>query len=143
MTQAAFDTFSTARRLHEEFDFLQKQAEGAARLVYEHLAGTVATKEDFKALKAKMATKADLKAEIADSKAELIKWIVGMQLGGIAIIVTLVVGLLQILPRPSRLRPTALAAAPGVLYERWAKAYPTIGARERWGDWRNLRHHWP
>jgi len=133
MTQAAFNTLSTARRLHEEFDFLQKQVEGVARLVHEHLAGTVATKEDIKALK----------VESADTKAELIKSLLGIQLGGIAIIVTLVVGLLQILPRPSRLRPTALAAAPGVLYERWAKAYPTIGARERWGDWRNLGHHWP
>jgi len=55
MTQAAFDTRGTAKRLHEEFDFPQKQAEGAARLVHEHLAGTVGTKEDIKALKAESA----------------------------------------------------------------------------------------
>ena len=54
MAQEAFDTLSVAQRLEEEFEFSPKQAEGTARLVYEHLTGSAATKEDVKTLNDKI-----------------------------------------------------------------------------------------
>lgn len=56
MAQEAFDTLSVAQRLEEEFEFSPKQAEGTARLVYEHLTGSAATKEDVKTLNDKIDT---------------------------------------------------------------------------------------
>ena len=94
MAQVAFDTLSAAKRLEEDFEFSAKQAEGAAKLVYDHVVGNVATKGDLdqavnalqkdmtalndkidtsvKALEEKMATLAT-KEEIANlaTKAEL------------------------------------------------------------------------
>ena len=65
MAHAAFDTLSAAQRLEKEFGFPPKQAEGTARLVHEHLVGTVATKEDIAAVKG------ELKAEIAAVKSDV------------------------------------------------------------------------
>ena len=56
MAPEAFDTLSVAQRLEEEFEFSPKQAEGTARLVYEHLTGNGATKDDVKALNDKIDT---------------------------------------------------------------------------------------
>ena len=80
MAHAAFDTLSAAQRLEKEFGFPPKQAEGAAKLVHEHLVGTVATKDDIAAVKG------ELKAEIAAVKSDL-KWIKGI---GAAILAVLV-----------------------------------------------------
>jgi len=72
MTQAAFDTLSTARRLEREFEFTAKQAEGAATLLYQHLAGTVATRDDMKALDGKIdAGLAALKEDITALDAKI------------------------------------------------------------------------
>ena len=65
MAHAAFDTLSAAQRLEKEFGFPPKQAEGTARLVHEHLVGTVATKDDIAAVKG------ELKAEIAAVKSDV------------------------------------------------------------------------
>ena len=69
MPHAAFDTLSAAQRLEKEFGFPPKQAEGTAKLVHEHLVGTVATKDDVAAVKSDIAAvKGELKAEIAAVK---------------------------------------------------------------------------
>ena len=115
MAHAAFDTLSAAQRLEKEFGFPPKQAEGTAKLVHEHLIGTVATKEDIAAVqddvaavKSDMAAvkedvaavkedvaavksdvaavKSELKAEIAAVKSDL-KWLKGI---GAAILAVLV-----------------------------------------------------
>ena len=112
MAHAAFDTLSAAQRLEKEFGFPPKQAEGTARLVHEHLVGTVATKDDVAAVKSELkaeiaevkddiaavqddvaavksdvaAVKGELKAEIAAVKSDL-KWIKGI---GAAILAVLV-----------------------------------------------------
>ena len=65
MAHAAFDTLSAAQRLEKEFGFPPKQAEGTAKLVHEHLVGTVATKDDIAAVKG------ELKAEIAAVKSDV------------------------------------------------------------------------
>ena len=90
MVQTAFDTLSAAKRLEEDFDFSAKQAEGAAKLVYENLAGDVASKADIAALEEKMATKADL----ATAKYDL-TW---RLLGGIAILNGIFFAALRYLP---------------------------------------------
>ena len=79
MPHAAFDTLSAAQRLEKEFGFPPKQAEGTAKLVHDHLVGTVATKDDIAAVKSDVAAvkgdvaavKGELKAEIAAVKGEL------------------------------------------------------------------------
>ena len=83
MAHAAFDTLSAAQRLEKEFGFPPKQAEGTARLVHEHLVGTVATKDDIAAVKGELkaeiaavkddvaAVKGELKAEIAAVKSDV------------------------------------------------------------------------
>ena len=111
MAQEAFDTLSVAQRLEEEFEFSPKQAEGTAKLIYEHLTGTVATKDDFKALNDKIddsvkALKGDMKAlndkiddsvkaltekmatkaELAEVKTEILKWMFGALLAQTGII---------------------------------------------------------
>ncbi len=54
MPMAAFDTMSVAKRLQDDFEMPQKQAEGVALVLHENFVGNVATKEDVKALDKKI-----------------------------------------------------------------------------------------
>ncbi len=70
MPMAAFDTMSVAKRLQDDFEMPQKQAEGVALVLHENFVGNVATKEDVKGLKDDTkALKNDVKALKNDVKA--------------------------------------------------------------------------
>ena len=97
MAHAAFDTLSAAQRLEKEFGFPPKQAEGTAKLVHEHLVGTVATKEDIAAVQDDVAAVKDdvaaVKSDIAAVKADVaavkgdLKWIKGIGAAVLAVLV--------------------------------------------------------
>ena len=61
----AYDTLSIARNLQEDFSFNEKQAEGIARTIHQHLVRNVATKDDL----ANLGT--ELRAEISELRAEV------------------------------------------------------------------------
>ena len=65
MPMAAFDTISVAKRLENDFDMPQKQAEGVALVLHENFVGNVATKEDIALVRKDvegLATKKELEA---------------------------------------------------------------------------------
>ena len=78
MTAAVIDTLALARKLRDKAHFTPEQAEGVAEAINEMLAEQVATK-------------ADLREEMAPVKAELllVKWMVGFNLAITAAILTL------------------------------------------------------
>jgi len=101
MTQAAFDTLGAARRLQEEFDIPQQQAEGVALLINEVLKSQMVTRSDLAETMAELKTniagfKTELKAELDKSRKSLIKWMVVMQLVGTAITAMMIALLFQI-----------------------------------------------
>ena len=57
----AYDTLSIARKLQKDYAFNEKQAEGIARTIHQHLAPNVATKDDL----------AELRGEISELRAEM------------------------------------------------------------------------
>ena len=61
----AYDTLSIARNLQEDFSFNEKQAEGIARTIHQHLVRNVATKDDL----ANLGT--ELRAEMSELRAEV------------------------------------------------------------------------
>ena len=68
MAQVAFDTLSAAKRLEEDFEFSPKQAEGAAKLVYDHVVGNVATKGDLDQAVTKLDAKIDTSVTALNDK---------------------------------------------------------------------------
>ena len=133
MAQVAFDTLSAAKRLEEDFEFSPKQAEGAAKLVYDHVVGHVATKGDLDQAVTKLDAKIDTsvtalqkdmtvlndkidtsvtalndkidtsvtalndkidskasKADVAEAKAEVLKWMFGALFAQTGIILAVV-----------------------------------------------------
>lgn len=65
MTTVAFDTLKFARALREKAKLSPEQAEGLADAMAEALQG-----ERF--------TKADLRAELADTRTEIVRWVAGL-----------------------------------------------------------------
>jgi hypothetical protein len=79
-----FDTVRLSRTLRDKGHFTPEQAETLAEALGEAAHNDLATKADLAALKADLATKADLAAlraeliaEIAEVKADILKWVVG------------------------------------------------------------------
>lgn len=62
MAQPAFDTLTVAQTLEREYDYSPKQAEGAARMLFERTLANVATKDDLDRVVS------DLKSEIGSSE---------------------------------------------------------------------------
>jgi hypothetical protein len=71
MTAVPFDTLKLARALRDKAHFTPEQAEGAADAIAEAVQTDLATKADLVMLGA------DLRAEIAEAKSEIIKWMFG------------------------------------------------------------------
>ncbi|MCJ2059472.1 hypothetical protein MKL09_23395 [Methylobacterium sp. J-048] len=65
MAAVAFDTLTFARTLRDKAKFLPGQAEALADAVAEVLRGD-------------HATKADLRAELAETRAEIVRWVAGL-----------------------------------------------------------------
>ena len=51
MAEPAFDTLTIAKELEHDYGYEQKQAEGVATIIYRHLVGNVATKDDLRHVK--------------------------------------------------------------------------------------------
>jgi hypothetical protein len=87
---AAFDTLRLARTLRDKAKFSPEQAEGLADAMAEAMQGDLATKAEVLAVKTDvLAVRTDLRAELREvelrlgarieaTKADLIKWVVGM-----------------------------------------------------------------
>lgn len=65
MTAVAFDTLRFVRALREKAKFPPEQAEGLADAMSEALQGD-------------LVTKSDLRAELAETRSEVIRWIAGL-----------------------------------------------------------------
>ena len=101
MPMAAFDTMSVAKRLQDEFEMPQKQAEGVAVVLHENFVGNVATKDDIRDLREALdkkieglATKDEVRAEVATLGKEIFRQMLLMSVG----IVGLTVALIKLLP---------------------------------------------
>jgi hypothetical protein len=73
---ATFDTLRAAKRL-KDLGFSEAQAEGVAEMLRE------AREVDL----SQLVTKSDLRAEIADVRADLIKWMFGIAAGQLGILI--------------------------------------------------------
>ncbi len=69
---AAFDTLRLARSLRDKAQFSAEQAEGMAAAIAEAMQADLATKSDLREVELR------LEAKIESTKADLIKWVVGM-----------------------------------------------------------------
>ena len=69
---AAFDTLRLARSLRDKARFSAEQAEGVADALAEAMQADLATKSDLREVELR------LEAKIEATKADLIKWVVGM-----------------------------------------------------------------
>lgn len=65
MAAVAFDTLKFARTLREKAKLSPEQAEGLADAMAEPLQGD-------------LVTKADLRAELADTRSEIVRWVAGL-----------------------------------------------------------------
>lgn len=103
MNAIPFDTLKLARRLRESAGFTPEHAEAAAEAFAEAMSSSdVATKADLKELatKADVAdirlelseTKAELKADAAANKADLLKVIIGTTIAALAVNSAVVLG---------------------------------------------------
>lgn len=91
MTITALDTHQTVKDLTAA-GFTDAQAEaltGALRRVQDIDLSSLATKSDLVELRAEMATKSDLARELAEAKAEIIKWFVGVAFAQVAAILAI------------------------------------------------------
>lgn len=87
MATIAFDTLKLARRL-ESAGYSREQAADTAEALSETIGEAVVTRDHLDQRLA--AIEANLKAALADSRSELLKWTVGLLLGQTAIIAALV-----------------------------------------------------
>ena len=83
MSAIAFDSLLIANRF-KDAGFTRKQSEVFAETLHEILEDDVATKGDIKN------SEIALRKEIAESKVEIIKWVVGLLLAQTGVIVALV-----------------------------------------------------
>ncbi len=89
MAAAAFDTLKIVQTLRDKAHFSPEQAEGLAEAMAEAMQGDLATKTDLTLLKAEIRetelrlqaqikdTEGRLKVEIAASKTDFLKWMIG------------------------------------------------------------------
>ena len=87
MATIAFDTLKRARKL-EAAGYPREQASATAEALPETIGEVVVTREY---LDQRLATlEANLKAHVADTRTDLLKWVVGLLLGQTAILAALV-----------------------------------------------------
>ena len=84
MTVATFDTYAAAKRLRDA-GFDEGQAEAAVAMVRDAFTEGVATK-------------ADVRAAVADLKADMLKVAIGIVIANAALTVALTVALIKLLP---------------------------------------------
>jgi hypothetical protein len=72
MTAVAFDTLRFVRALREKAKLPPEQAEGLADALVEALQGDLVTKSDMRA------GFSDLRAELAETRSEIIRWVAGL-----------------------------------------------------------------
>ncbi|TXN53441.1 DUF1640 domain-containing protein [Methylobacterium sp. WL18] len=89
MTAVAFDTLRFVRTLRDKAKMSSEQAEGLADAIAEAIQNDLATKTDIAAVRTdiealRLSTKSDIealrlanKADLADTKAEIVKWMLG------------------------------------------------------------------
>lgn len=82
----AFDTLAYSKKL-KNVGFTEQQAEVLAETQAELIEERLATKKDLEQLR--LATKQDIELSIANLKAELIKWVVGISAAQAALIVAI------------------------------------------------------
>jgi len=82
MTTTTFDTLTFARRL-QEFGFTKEQAEGFAQLQRELIDDRLATRQDLREMEIR------LDIRLAELKHDLLRWILGIAAGQVALIVAL------------------------------------------------------
>ena len=85
MPMAAFDTISVAKRLENDFDMPQKQAEGVALVLHENFVGNVATKEDLKTQSRELSGKIGALEDKIEALEEKITMKMTIRLGGLII----------------------------------------------------------
>lgn len=83
MTSITFDTLAYAKKL-KAVGVPEAQAEIQAEALAEIIEGRLATKQDLKEFEVA------LKKDLAETKAEIIKWVAGMLVAQAAIVATLV-----------------------------------------------------
>jgi hypothetical protein len=91
MTITALDTHQTVKELTAA-GFTDAQAEaltGALRRVQDIDLSDLTTKSDLAEIRSVMATKSDLAQGLAETKAEMIKWFVGVAFAEVAMILAL------------------------------------------------------
>ena len=62
MAEPAFDTLMIAKELEHDYGYEQKQAEGVATIIYRHLVGNVATKDDLRHAKEALEEKIEVQS---------------------------------------------------------------------------------
>ena len=62
MAEPAFDTLTIAKELEHDYGYEQKQAEGVATIIYRHLVGNVATKDDLRRAKEALEEKIEVQS---------------------------------------------------------------------------------
>jgi hypothetical protein len=78
MTTVAFDTLRFVRTLREKAKMSPEQAEGLADAVAEAVQSDLATKTDIATVRADIeALRLTARADLAETKADIIKWVVG------------------------------------------------------------------
>lgn len=93
MSAITFDTLKLAQRLRDEVKFSPEQAEKAASVLSDTFADwqgkqELATKADLSALRNDLA--ALIETRLADTKTELVKWVVGIGFAQTAMILTVI-----------------------------------------------------
>ncbi|MCJ2143513.1 CCDC90 family protein [Methylobacterium sp. E-066] len=78
MTAVAFDTLRFVRTLRDKAKMSSEQAEGLADAIAEAIQNDLATKTDIAAVRTDIeAMRLANRADLADTKAEIIKWMIG------------------------------------------------------------------
>ena len=78
MTAVAFDTLRFVRTLRDKAKMSSEQAEGLADAIAEAIQNDLATKTDIAAVRTDIeALRLANKADLAETKAEIIKWMIG------------------------------------------------------------------
>jgi hypothetical protein len=100
MTVAAFDTLKFARALREKAKLSPEQAEGFADAIAEAVQSDLATTTDIAGVKTDIqALRAATRADIAEAKADIIKWMFGTIGFQTLIILGAVIALARVIPR--------------------------------------------
>lgn len=78
MTAVLFDTLRLSRTLRDKGHFTSEQAEALAEALGEATQGDLATKADLCEIELRLNAKMEaVKADLAEAKADILKWVVG------------------------------------------------------------------